>query len=122
MCGALDAIRKLVEQAVTGEPSGIDADRIIEQLASQDAPISNAEGDVPFSVENTAQEPLANDGGPYRIETIRVEPHKLDALMTQTTELMVTKTLIAHRAVQTDRIVKCGKNGSDPARRFAPKR
>lgn len=38
-----------------------------------------------------------NTANNYRIETIRVETQKLDALMTQTGELAVTKIRIAHR-------------------------
>ncbi len=40
----------------------------------------------------------------YRIETIRVEPQKLDALMTQAGELTVTKTRVTHRLAEVEEI------------------
>ena len=57
---------------------------------------------VPAPVPATAAasaEPAAadRDAGHYRIETIRVDPTKLDALMTQSGELVVTNLRVAHR-------------------------
>ncbi|MDM8541979.1 hybrid sensor histidine kinase/response regulator [Desulfococcaceae bacterium HSG9] len=42
----------------------------------------------------------------YRIETVRVKPEKLDALMTQAGELTVTKIRIAQRTSQIDAIIE----------------
>ena len=41
----------------------------------------------------------------YQIETIRVEPQKLDTLMTQAGELTVTKIQIAHRLAEIEEIL-----------------
>lgn len=41
----------------------------------------------------------------YQIETIRVEPQKLDTLMTQAGELTVTKIRIAHRLTEIEEIL-----------------
>ena len=41
----------------------------------------------------------------YQIETIRVEPQKLDTLMTQAGELTVTKIRIAHRLAEIEEIL-----------------
>ncbi len=42
---------------------------------------------------------------PFRIETIRVEPKRLDALLTQAGELTVTKIRIARRLVEFDELL-----------------
>ncbi|MBD2122796.1 hybrid sensor histidine kinase/response regulator [Trichocoleus sp. FACHB-262] len=46
----------------------------------------------------------ANNSGGYKIETIRVETQKLDALMIQTGELTVTKIRVAHRLSEIEAI------------------
>ncbi|MEB3338469.1 MAG: chemotaxis protein CheA, partial [Leptolyngbyaceae bacterium] len=54
------------------------------------------------SVATLAEEPTPTHQ--YRIETIRVEPQKLDVLMTQAGELTVTKIRIAHRLTEIEEI------------------
>lgn len=49
-----------------------------------------------------ASEPTPNN---YQIDTIRVEPQKLDTLMTQAGELTVTKIRIAHRMTEIEEIM-----------------
>ena len=49
--------------------------------------------------------PAGRTPAEYRIDTIRVQSQKLDALMTQTGELTVTRGHIAHRVAQVERIV-----------------
>lgn len=130
--GGLDAIRKLVQEAVTGEPSGINALKVLVQLSGEGPATSPKETDEVTSgedafeasgssgvpapsagagsiVDRGSSETDSSDGqspnsfpfetgpGRYRIETIRVEPQKLDALIAQAGELTVTKTQIAHR-------------------------
>ena len=158
---ALDALRKLVEEAVTGKPSGIktfqvmanliaaeaqtspenntppenntEITEILEQPSSEVSEVSDNSDIVEVkTVEPSPEEPpkpsleepvnpsisppispLKNfpeksddkvtfDGGNHRIETIRVSTHKLDALMTQTGELTVTKIRIAHRLAEVE--------------------
>jgi two-component system chemotaxis sensor kinase CheA len=52
----------------------------------------------------TADTPTAKIGEPYRIDTIRVQTRHLDALMTQTGELTVTKIRIAHTATALEEL------------------
>nr|WP_233258823.1 hybrid sensor histidine kinase/response regulator [[Phormidium] sp. ETS-05] len=62
---------------------------------SQTLPVANlSSGDTPVAVDSE-----------YRIETIRVETSKLDALMTQTGELTVTKSRISHRLADVEEIL-----------------
>lgn len=192
---ALDATRKLVTEAVTGEPAGVNTFNVLAQLiganpnapdrvvengkavavqtkieteTALEAPVSPPESPSPqehqkFSseptieaeivVEETAeavielpeeiseapveketaeavielakeadllpQQPpsppspppkdspqtASPSGEPYRIETIRVPTHNLDALMTQAGELTVTKIRIEHRLREIEQIV-----------------
>ena len=113
MCSALDALRLLVTQAVTGEPSGVDADQVIAQLDGHDPPSTVG---VPAETR-ISQKPAS---AIYKIDTIRVEPQKLDALMMQTSELMVMKTRLSHRAIQAERIVEMCEEWSRSRRHDRP--
>lgn len=145
----LDAIRKLVDEAISGAPAGIDVQQALAQLSGQAPPAPpaasaapaepalivaqsvNGDSYVPVPPEPaapepaapepvgpdlTASEPVASEpvahvemqksssaadgavlaGSPagFKIETIRVEPPKLDALMTLAGELTVTTTRV----------------------------
>ena len=76
-------------------------------------PVASPAAIAPSVIEVPAKEqipPSAQVGEPainsnYHIDTIRVEPQKLDALMTQAGELTVTKIRIAHRMAEIDEIV-----------------
>ncbi|BAI90950.1 hybrid sensor histidine kinase/response regulator [Arthrospira platensis] len=167
MAHGLDAIRKLVKEAVTGEPSGINAFYVLANLmgaraegeiarptevgtpavADSDkssdenltAPTTE-EGDqeeaesTPETQETETPEDSVTEGehhpenaepgdsptvelekpapssptvtpiSTYKIETIRVATRNLDALMTQTGELTVTKIRIAHRLAEIEEI------------------
>ncbi|MBS0016253.1 MAG: hybrid sensor histidine kinase/response regulator [Arthrospira sp. SH-MAG29] len=168
MAHGLDAMRKLVTEAVTGEASGINAFYVLANLMgakaeeettanreatgtaavadsdeSRDENLTaptreeaeeeeaestpetqetetpedgvtedehhpeNAEpGDSP-TVELEKPAPLSPRVAPistYKIETIRVATRNLDALMTQTGELTVTKIRIAHRLAEIEEI------------------
>lgn len=183
----VDAIRKLVQEAVTGQPAGVDVSAVlaqligVEQSVESPAPeqlifastltadqlneadflfpdITTKEPDI-FHVDSlfsdiTTKEPQPNPAATepnvnllfpdtaaastpnnqitepvfipspvkeatppqpaetsatlnsnYQIDTIRVEPQKLDTLMTQAGELTVTKIRIAHRLVEIEEIV-----------------
>lgn len=56
---------------------------------------------------NTNKEKI---GEPYKIDTLRVQTQLLDALMTQTGELTVTKVRIAHFAAQVQEIASLWEN------------
>lgn len=124
--GALDGIRKLVHEAVTGQPSGINVLSIIDQLTRERRSLRRAD-EQPWTAKQraaaaaaqarakeTPAPPAAKDsaaaadsappagedtatGAAYRVETIRVEPRKLDVLMTHAGELSVTNIRLAHR-------------------------
>ena len=59
---------------------------------------------LPVATLSSGDTPVAVDSE-YRIETIRVETSKLDALMTQTGELTVTKSRISHRLADVEEIL-----------------
>lgn len=100
MCGALDGIRKLVSSAVTGEPAHTDADQIIRLMQEQKGLAPEEPRQAQTDGECASVQTVSS-----QIDTIRVDPQKLDALMTQTTELVVTKTRITHRVAQADQIL-----------------
>lgn len=135
----LDAVRKIVREAVTGVASGVNVFYVLAQLMGAStntsledeeslfAPTTNNEVDL-FSEDPTAnsevddlfpdlassepaapdipsQEVAATSDTTYQIETIRVEPQKLDTLMTQAGELAVTKLRIAYHLTEIEEIV-----------------
>lgn len=163
----LDAIRKLVTEAVTGEPCGVNAFYVLANLMgakpegettppteTETAAVADSDesGDenltAPTTTEDEEEEaetipeteetPAPLDGfrkdeqtpenpeqgaspiievenpapasravvpsSTYKIETIRVATRNLDALMTQTGELTVTKIRIAHRLAEIEEI------------------
>lgn len=148
----LDAVTKLVREAVTGEASNINVFYVLAQLmgADDNAVIANQDKVMsPPAVEEVdlfadiAQPSLVNNdvdalfpeltapsasqngshqvaaepeqlpivaetsesSNSYQIETIRVEPQKLDTLMTQAGELTVTKIRIAHHITEIEELI-----------------
>ncbi|MBI3583042.1 MAG: hybrid sensor histidine kinase/response regulator [Nitrospinae bacterium] len=108
MLKALDTIRNLIHEAVTGEAAGVDVTKIldfglgildlkpeIEKSKFQNLKSKIDEFQIPKS---TIEE--------FRIETIRVDTKMLDALMTQTGELTVTKAHISSRIPEIDEIIE----------------
>ncbi|EAW38784.1 chemotaxis protein CheA [Lyngbya sp. PCC 8106] len=165
---ALDALRKLVQEASTGEPSGVKTFQVMASLIAAEGQSSletQPSNDTHLSEQQTLEvsenievetikpspkeppkilleEPVINlnsspeeppqpslekpintsvsslsypvnpspknddkvtfDGSTHRIETIRVSTRQLDALMTQTGELTVTKIRIVHRLSEVE--------------------
>ncbi|ERT03920.1 histidine kinase-, DNA gyrase B-, and HSP90-like ATPase family protein, partial [Lyngbya aestuarii BL J] len=157
---ALDALRKLVQEASTGEPSGVKTFQVMASLIAAEGQSSletQPANDTPVSEQQTlevseiievetikpspekppqfsSEEPVSHlnsypeeginpsvsslsspvnssptnddkvtfDGNAHRIETIRVSTRQLDALMTQTGELTVTKIRIVHRLSEVE--------------------
>jgi len=89
---SLDTIRKLVHEAVTGEPSGV---KVSEESV--------------YSLSLTPDSKLKSSE--FRIETVRVDTKMLDALMTQTGELTVTKGHISSRIPEIDEIIEIAEYG-----------
>ncbi|HEY9878356.1 MAG TPA: hybrid sensor histidine kinase/response regulator [Leptolyngbyaceae cyanobacterium] len=132
MCDRLShgmtAIHKLVQQAVTGEPAGVNPFYILAELmggaqtdngTSPASPIESQEesphpsepdsnGAVAEVIVDEVTAPLPSAQRPaqagYRIETVRVPTQNLDNLMTQAGELTVTKIRVAHRLSEIEAI------------------
>lgn len=111
MFKTLDTIRKLVHEAVTGEKAGV---RVLEV---------QPEAKIP------PPPPFEKGGiggfGEFKIETVRVDTKMLDALMTQTGELTVTKAHISSRIAEIDEIIeiveelnKAATNSNSPSPPF----
>lgn len=119
----LDAIRKIAHEAVTGQAAGISVFHVLAQLMGADS------GDAVEMTETVAQsngatstqliaeqplvakepvEPAAESlasAQDYQIDTIRVESQKLDKLLTQASELIVTKGQLTDRVSEIDEIL-----------------
>jgi two-component system chemotaxis sensor kinase CheA len=122
----LDAIRKLVKEAVTGEASGVNTFLILAQLMGAQSngnksengtdshPAAVVELDQSLNVATVPEKPALSPQAPKQIvtassqdlDTIRVDSDKLDALMRQTGELSITKLRIARRATEIEEILK----------------
>jgi two-component system, chemotaxis family, sensor kinase CheA len=133
----LDAVRKIVREAVTGVASGVNTFYVLAQLmgagsntsleaeAALFAPTTDeidlfSNTTEPLEIDNlfpdlATSEPSVQDipsqdiavpsESNYQIETIRVEPQKLDTLITQAGELAVTKLRIAYHLTEIEEIV-----------------
>ncbi len=127
----LDAIRKIATEAVTGQASGVSVFHVLAQLMGADSDDALTEEhretrhqvngaasaqtlvEQPVAEESTAQTsespPPAADVlaqvSEYQIDTIRVESHKLDKLLTQASELAVTKGQIGDRVAEIDQLL-----------------
>jgi two-component system chemotaxis sensor kinase CheA len=126
----LDAIRKIAQEAVTGQAAGISVFHVLAQLMGADSDEALpemqetvAEMNGAVSVQHLREQPLVfNDAigtnepvvpasealaqvGEYQIDTIRVESQKLDKLLTQASELLVTKGQLGDRISEIDQIL-----------------
>ncbi len=123
----LDTVRKIAKEAITGEPTGVSVFHVLAQLMGANmnddsfAPMHEASAEIveqlsadydPKLVEElvipTTDElvPISDD---YQIDAIRVESQKLDQLLTQAGELVVTKGQIADWLVEIDQIIMLWK-------------
>ncbi|MEC4885328.1 MAG: hybrid sensor histidine kinase/response regulator [Scytonema sp. PMC 1070.18] len=129
----LDAIHKIASEAVTGQPSGVSVFYVLAQLMASESsdtcseiqePVAELE-DVPFteiSVEQSSEGsdivPISEPSEPtellaetlsqvsdYQIDTIRVESEKLDKLLNQVGELIVTKGQFADQLDEIDETI-----------------
>lgn len=104
---SLDAIGQLVQEAVTGQPSRVDVDQILNELSKVipvEVKLQPEVSSLPEVVEPEIPTPTLKLDEPYRIETIRVQTRDLDILMTQTEELTVTRIQIAQILTQTEQL------------------
>ncbi|HEY9728227.1 MAG TPA: hybrid sensor histidine kinase/response regulator [Chroococcales cyanobacterium] len=119
----LDAVRKIAHEAITGQAAGISVFHVLAQLMGAES------GDAAEMAETVAQsngatltqliaeqplvfkepvEPAAEVlavARDYQIDTIRVESQKLDKLLTQASELIVTKGQFGDRVSEIDQIL-----------------
>ncbi|MEA5452671.1 hybrid sensor histidine kinase/response regulator [Leptolyngbya sp. CCNP1308] len=130
----LTAMKQLVHEATTGEPTGVNLFYVLAELMGAPlspqppTPAATAIATAPPKSQNSPDlcpepppEPVLPTPSPphpspsppdpdltqsadYRIETIRVPTQSLDALMTQSGELTVTKIRVAHRLAEIDAI------------------
>ncbi|CAA9304325.1 Signal transduction histidine kinase CheA [uncultured Coleofasciculus sp.] len=122
----VDAVRKIATEAVTGQSAGISVFHVLAQLMGagvndelsdvHETAASNgtaAIGEPPTAFKDAVQtkepveaaaEALAQVSD-YQIDTIRVESQKLDKLLTQASELAVTKGQIGDRVAEIDQIL-----------------
>ncbi|WP_026735989.1 hybrid sensor histidine kinase/response regulator [Fischerella sp. PCC 9605] len=112
---ALDTIALLVQEAVIGQPSEVDASLVVNNLMAaisastiqESLPVSPKVPSLPAKIPIKAAtddllSPSLGVSQPYQIDTIRVQTRYLDALMTQVEELTVTKIAIAHAATEIE--------------------
>jgi two-component system chemotaxis sensor kinase CheA len=138
LCAGLDAIRELVQEAVSGEPANISVSQVLEKLKTglekilkhpgisedtvdRQAPMAATEASVVAArspadyVQAEAAPPTEVKEAPveeFRIATIRVETDRLDELMAQTGELNVTKLRIAQRVADIKGLMMLWEEGA----------
>ncbi|MEB3182458.1 MAG: hybrid sensor histidine kinase/response regulator [Nostocaceae cyanobacterium] len=120
----LDAIRRITQEAVTGQPSGVSVFHVLAQLMAVDGQEMEIPSDTDTSNEEGVvlkAEDIADDEGgeniptiasdqfanplPDQLDTIRVESKRLDKLLTQAGELLVTKAQVADWLGEIDKII-----------------
>jgi two-component system chemotaxis sensor kinase CheA len=97
---AIDAMRQLVNEAVTGESANVDVARVLARMSGQEPP---SIGDYGLRIAESA---VCHP--PSIISTIdatRIESQGLDALMTLAGELRVATHRILHRFAQLEEVV-----------------
>jgi two-component system chemotaxis sensor kinase CheA len=92
---AVDAIASLVNEAVTGDKAIVDFQQVLQSLNNLIAG-GNGSGTVQKTASPNPGGVAKNVADMARLDTIRVPMRYLDALMTHTGELTVTKTRLAH--------------------------
>ncbi|MFP5271655.1 Hpt domain-containing protein [Coleofasciculus sp.] len=103
----LDAMGKLVQEAVTGQPTGVNTVEVLNQLLAVSPP--SLPDAVPIPIKPLPPQPSISKtpgiSDAYRIDTIRVPTRELDTLMAQAEELNVTKLRIAYTASEVEELV-----------------
>ena len=102
MFQTLDTIRGLVREAVSEQPIAAQSNANFGLQNGESTP-ENTASQAPPETPTAATHILQSED--FRIETIRVDPKKLDALLTQAGELIVTKIRIAHRHAEIEELL-----------------
>jgi len=139
----LDAMRRLAREASGGEPADVDLNAVLSQLRGESpsvapslefaarqnvlsGPAERADESMPvrLSIEPSDESQEAVASAAFKIETIRVEPQKLDALMTLAGEMVVSATRVARALTVIDELItlseEWGREANSGARRAAP--
>jgi two-component system chemotaxis sensor kinase CheA len=93
---------------VTGQPGQVDVEPILRELKQVLPARTVAQVETippPDLTEPEVLTPAARLKSSYHIDTIRVQTHDLDALMTQTEELTATRIQIAQTLTQVEQLV-----------------
>lgn len=101
MCQTLETIRGLVKVEIE-EPSNAEQSNSEFGIRSAELKSKPAQHTETLQSEIPNPPPITPKPEVFRIETIRVDPKKLDALLTQAGELTVTKIRIARRLAEID--------------------
>jgi two-component system, chemotaxis family, sensor kinase CheA len=105
----LDAIAQLIRPATMASPQ-INTAQVLDQLisvVSESASETTSDKDSPIDALSeivTQDFPSLKVDDPYRIDTIRVHTRDLDALMTQTEELTVTRIQLTQAATEIEQL------------------
>ncbi|PMB01232.1 hybrid sensor histidine kinase/response regulator [Fischerella thermalis CCMEE 5268] len=131
----LDAVRKIAHEAVTGESMGISIFHVLAQLMGAQSNDSwaeieeeSAESELAAFAQFIAEQPVVNYEAElvqepvipttdtftqvsdnYQIDTIHVESQKLDQLLTQAGELVVTNSQFADWLTEIDQLLMLWK-------------
>lgn len=110
MLGSLDALRRLVREAVTGEPSGVDELALRDRLRAEEPaePVPAPAEPVP-----APPPPPAPDPEPVR-EMLRVETRHLDHLLEEAGELVLVRTRLEHRLAEAEALLDAMEAAWDP--------
>ncbi|VEP12067.1 Chemotaxis protein histidine kinase-like protein [Hyella patelloides LEGE 07179] len=118
----VDAVNKIAREAVTGEPSGVSAFHVIAQLMGAEEEDTEEVTDVgangirpnviPEPIPETKIQPATPSVPSAEIETVRVDFPKLDSLMTQAGELLVTKLSLERRNDDLAQLLEFWENWS----------
>jgi two-component system, chemotaxis family, sensor kinase CheA len=122
----VDAVKKIAREAVTGDSSGVKVFSVMAQLMGAEEEVEDVETTqrvVCTEVEDVSQSVIpesvsaiqiqqANPVSSEQIETVRIDFPKLDALMTQAGELLVTKLRLEGRNQDVSQLFELWENWS----------
>ena len=100
----LDAVGKLAHTAVTGLPTNVNIEKLLEALTKvvPAATVTETPADLTPTVAPSAVDMAISGKGNAQTDTIRVQVRDLDALTTQAEELAITRIQIAQTSTQTE--------------------
>lgn len=106
MYKALDRVKKLVHEAITGETELTRKSSEQKKIEPEIRMMPETKREAEVEEESKIQIPKSKiEGEAFKIETVRVDTNKLDALMTQIGELSVTKLRIGRRPAEIEEII-----------------